>query len=77
MTQEEKARAYDAQQLVNTFNLIYRPGSKVQHRTYSNKEYEHHTVSSPAFVNNSHQPVAFFDEISGYCSIERDFVRYP
>ena len=79
MNQKEKARAYDAQQLVDKFNELYPVGSTVMHRTTASKSipFKEHTVRAAAFVANSTLAVAFFNEVSGYCSIESDFVQYP
>lgn len=79
MTTKEKARAYDALQLVNKFNLHFPVGGKVQLREVASKSYPYIecTVRAKAFVSNSNEPVAFFEEISGYFSIESDFIQYP
>ena len=79
MDQREKYRAYDAQQLVDKFNNLYPVGSTVMHRTTAIKSipFTEHTVRAEAFVANSNMAVAFFNEVSGYCSIEADFVKYP
>ena len=79
MDQKEKARAYDAQQLVEKFNKLYPVGSSVKHRTTAIKSipFKEHTVRAEAFVANCNNAVAFFNEVSGYCSIEGDFVQYP
>ena len=78
MNQKEKARAYDAQQLVDKFNKQYPVGSSVKHRTTASKSipFNKHTVRAEAFVANSNMAFAFFNEVSGYCSIEADFVQY-
>ena len=79
MTEKEKAQAYDAEQLVKKFNDLYPVGSKVTLRKISVKKcpYIECTVKAPAFVSRSSEPVAFFNEISGYFDISPDFVKYP
>lgn len=86
MNQRQKAQKYDelqhdlqAQELVDKFNALYPIGSKVMHRTMAIKSapFVERTVRTEAYLSNSMQPVAHFEEISGYCSIEADFVQYP
>jgi hypothetical protein len=79
MKQKEKARAFDAQQLVTKFNELYPVGSKVKLRKIAIKSapYIECTVKREAFLSHGNEPVAFFDEISGYFSIEPDFISYP
>jgi hypothetical protein len=78
MTLKEKAQAYDAQQLVDRFNQLYQTGSTVLHRTIAitSMPFQKHTVKSPAFIANKYNAVVFFNEISGYCSIDSDFIQY-
>ena len=79
LSKKEKALAYDAQKLVEKFNELYPVGSKVTLRKVSVKSapYIECTVRSAAFAANATNPVAFFEEISGYFSIEPDFIKYP
>jgi hypothetical protein len=79
MNKNEKYIRYEAQELVDKFNKLYLVGSTVMHRTTAVKSipFKEQTVRAKAFVSNSLQPVAFFVGISGYCSIEPDFVKYP
>jgi hypothetical protein len=78
MTQKEKARIYDAEQLVARFNKLYPVGSKVNLRKMAIKSapYIECTVKREAFLSHGNEPVAFFNEISGYFSIEPDFINY-
>jgi hypothetical protein len=78
MNQREKARAYDAQQLVQKFNNKFPVGSKVMHRSTAIKSipFTERIVKSEAFVSNSTQAVAFFEGLSGYYSIDPEFVQY-
>jgi hypothetical protein len=78
MTTKEKAKAYDAMQLVNRFNEQFELGSKVQLRKMASKnsQYIECTVESAAFLSSSNEPVAFFEEISGYFSIDPNFIKY-
>jgi hypothetical protein len=79
LTTKQKAQAFDSQQLVDKFNKLYSLGSTVMIRKIASKSYPYIpvTVSAPAFVTNSLDAAAFFNEISGYFSIEPDFVKYP
>ncbi|MBN1989395.1 MAG: hypothetical protein JW783_08370 [Bacteroidales bacterium] len=65
--------------LVEKFNKLYPVGSTVTLRkiAISSSPYLEYTVRHEAFVANGLDPVAFFDGISGYFSIEPDFVKYP
>jgi hypothetical protein len=79
LSKKEKALAFEAQKLVERFNELYPVGSVVSLRKMASKSvpYIECTVRSSAFVANETDPVAFFNEISGYFSIEPDFVSYP
>lgn len=79
MTKTEKARAFDAQNLVEKFNQLYPVGSKVMLRKVASKSfpYQKYIVKKEAFCTNSFDAMAFFDGISGYFSIDTDFVQYP
>jgi len=79
LSQKEKVRAYDALKLVEKFNNLYPIGSTVMIRKVSKDSYPYIpvTVSTFAFVANETEPVTFFNEISGYFSIEPEFVQYP
>lgn len=79
LSKKEKALAYDAQKSVEKFNELYPVGSTVSLRKVASKSfpYAEYTVKSEAFVANETNPVAFFNGISGYFSIEPDFVSYP
>ena len=79
LSKKEKALAFEAQKLVQKFNELYPIGSVVMLRKMALKSapYIECTVRSAAFVANETDPVAFFNEISGYFSIEPDFVSYP
>jgi hypothetical protein len=79
MNIKEKARIYDAQQLVDKFNQLYPIGSKVMVKRNSTKNcpLEEVTVKSEAFLSYSNAPVCFFNEISGYFSIDKKFIKYP
>ena len=79
MTRTEKARAFDAQNLVAKFNQLYPVGSKVMLRKFASKtfDYKEFTVRKEAFCTNSLDAVAYFDGMSGYFSIDTDFVQYP
>ena len=79
MNQKQKASAYDALKLVEKFNSLYPIGSKVMIRKIAIKSalYEQVTVNKKAITLNEIQPVASFEEISGYFSIEPAFVKYP
>jgi hypothetical protein len=78
MKQKEKARAYDTQTLVEKFNKAYPVGSKVMLRKVSlnSYPYEEYVVKSKAIVSSATQPVASFEGISGWFSIEPDFIKY-
>ncbi len=78
MTKTEKARAFDSQNLVEKFNQLYPVGSKVMLRKVKSKSfnYKEYTVRKEAFCTNSFDAVAYFDGISGYFSIDTDFVQY-
>lgn len=79
MTKKEKAKAYDALILVKKFNELFPVGSKVMLRKIASKKAPliECTVRTEAFMSNSIEPVTFFNEISGYFSIEPDFIQYP
>ncbi len=79
LTTKQKAEAYDAQKTVEKFNSLYPVGATVMIRKVSIKSFPYIpvTVKAVAFVANETSPVCFFNEISGYFSIEPDFVQYP
>lgn len=79
MNTKEKARAYDAQQLIEKFNELYPVGSKVMLRKWASDSspYIECTVKAEAFLTNSNDAVAFFNEISGFFSISPEFIQYP
>jgi hypothetical protein len=79
MNTKEKARRYDAQQMVEKFNALFPVGNKVVLRKTSTKScpYEEHVVRAEAFVSGNGDPVCFFNEISGYFSIDKNFIKYP
>jgi hypothetical protein len=66
------------EKLVEKFNQLYPVGSKVMLRKVASNSfpYKEYTVRAEAFIANSGQPVAYFNEISGYFSIEPEFVQY-
>ncbi len=66
-------------ELVEFFNATYPVGSTVLLRKVSidGYPYQPHKVSYPAYVANSGEPVAFFQDITGYFSICPDFIQYP
>jgi len=66
-----------AEKMVAKFNRLYPVGDGVYWRSYVSDAapYKYMTVKTPAFVANG-QPVVFFQERSGYCSIEPEFVKY-
>lgn len=79
MNIKEKARAYDALQLVERFNELYPVGSSVMLRKISMDSfpYKPYEVKAEAFVSGGNQAYAFFEGISGCFSIEPDFIDYP
>jgi hypothetical protein len=78
MTLEQKAAAYDAIQIVEKFNKHFPVGSKVEYRVLHDKApYEIVTVQTPAYLDKGKQPVAFFNELSGYYMITENFINYP
>jgi hypothetical protein len=79
MNTKEKAKIYDAQQLVKKFNQLFPIGSKVMVKKTNTKTcpQEEFTVKSEAFVSCCSEPVCFFNEISGHFSIDTKFVKYP
>lgn len=78
LSKKDKALAYDAQKLVDRFNKLYPVGATVSLRKVARDSfpYTEYTVKSEAFVANETSPVAFFNGISGYFSIEPDFIKY-
>jgi len=78
MTRTEKARAFDAQNLVEKFNQLYPVGSKVMLRKAASSRfpYQEYTVKKEAFCTDSFDAVAYFKGISGFFSIDTDFVQY-
>ena len=79
MTIKEKAKRFDAQQTVEEFNRLFPVGSNVMVRKIASKEwpYQEVTVESEAFIANDTEPVCFFNEISGYFSVNKKFIKYP
>lgn len=79
MTQKQKAQIYDAEKLVEKFNKLFPVGSKVGHKKIGLKSYpfEMRIVKSKAYVSSSYDAVAFFEGLSGYYSIEPNFIDYP
>lgn len=73
--ENEKAKA---QQLVDKFNSQYPVGSIVMHRkgAHSSYTYEPREVEHAAYVASSLEPVAFFTDLSGFYSIQPEFVKY-
>lgn len=67
----------DANYLVNKFNSTFPVGSKVHWRSVGKDgvPYKTVTVKEPAYLMNG-QPVTFFEERRGCCSIEEAFVLY-
>lgn len=63
--------------LVNKFNSLFPVGTKVHWRSVGRDgvPYQIVTVQHPAYVSHG-QPVVFFEERRGYCSIEENFVNY-
>jgi hypothetical protein len=74
---QEKEKA-QAQQLVDKFNTQFPVGSKVMHRkgSHSSYPYEEREVEHAAYVAASLEPVAFFTDLSGYYSIQPEFIKY-
>lgn len=62
--------------LVETFNSLYPVGEKAPYRSSPVSEYRELTVRDEAFITNG-MAVVFFEEKSGYYSIEKCFVKYP
>jgi hypothetical protein len=64
-------------QLIDAFNEMFPIGSKCLWRSVADGKEKHKelTVRSKAFDSYG-QAVVFFEEISGYCSIEPQFVDY-
>lgn len=79
MNNKEKAKAFDSIQLVNKFNSLYPVGSTVMLRKCSVESfpYNPYEVKSEAFIANDNCAYAFFKGISGYFSIDEDFIKYP
>lgn len=79
MIKNQKRRAFQAQELVEKFNKLYPVGSTVQLRKVSSDRfpYEEYKVKKEAFCTASFDAVAFFEGISGYFSIDTDFIKYP
>lgn len=63
--------------LVERFNKRFPIGAKVQWRSIGKDDvpFEEVTVKSAAFDSHG-QAVVFFEERSGYCSIDPRFVNY-
>lgn len=62
--------------LVETFNSLYPVGQKAPYRVDTLSPYCELTVRDEAFLTNG-MAVVFFEEKSGYYSIEKCFVKYP
>lgn len=79
MSEIEKRRAFQAQELVEKFNRIYPVGSKVMIRkvAFDDFPYNEYVVKKKAYCTSSYDAVALFEGISGYFSIDSDFVKYP
>lgn len=61
--------------LVEKFNSTFKIGSFVKFKKTKFSEEKEVTVKSEAFMNHGNA-VVFFNEISGFCSIEPIFVSY-
>ena len=66
------------EKLVKQFNDKFPVGSKVMLRKVASNcfPYKEYTVNQAAFLSSSGSPVAVFDEISGFFSIEPEFIKY-
>lgn len=66
-----------AELIVKQFNLQWPVSCTLYWRSVALEgfEYKEVTVKSKAYVANSGEPVAFFNEVSGYCSIAPEFVK--
>lgn len=78
MNKNQKAMVAEANQLVAEFNNQFPVGSTVMHRTMASKStpFIERKVKGEAFAAHGNTAVAFFEGISGYCSIEPEFVQY-
>jgi hypothetical protein len=77
LQREAKLKA-KAQMLVDHFNTKYPVGSLCPHKKVGifSVPFVDREVTGKAFVSMSNEPVAYFKDLSGYYSIESDFVKY-
>jgi hypothetical protein len=71
-----KSNIAKQQELVGKFNAKFPVGSTVQFRTSQDNEYRPVTVARPAYIAPNQHAVTFFEEISGFCSVDPMFVDY-
>lgn len=78
LSKKQKALIYDAEQLVKKFNTLFPVGSEVSHRKISlrGQPFVKRIVKGEAFVSSSYDAVAYFEGLSGYYSIESNFIDY-
>lgn len=72
----ERLKDLSSEEIVERFNKSFFSGDSVYWRSSSVGEYKRYTVKGEAFLDSSETPVVFFEEKSGYCSIEPVFVKY-
>lgn len=65
-----------AEKIVELFNSKYPVGSTVKLRKSMSSSYEDRIVANKAYVASSLDPVAFFEGLSGYYLVTKDFVKY-
>lgn len=70
----KQMKLFQCNRLVARFNAKYPVGSKVSWRHSPIDEYQEYTVKRPAFLSNG-QPVVYFIETSGFCSIDPIFIQ--
>lgn len=64
------------EKIIAKFNKMFPVGSTVRWRSSVGSEYQNMTVAHAAYDNHG-LAVAFFNEKSGFCSVEPLFVDYP